>query len=180
MWILELVAGAVVAATAFLPSWEVRGADDLRPLATPAFLGGHVIGAIGALAALAWTLGAPWPRAVYYVQAVVTWIAALAVGLLQHLLVLDCFQHDGRSPDIGVTTVPAVLAVVLWWGAFVALIVGKDPDPRVRSGRVAAAGAGMALTWFATFALGRATHIGNHIALVASLFLVIAAWNAAD
>lgn len=180
VWLIILVCATGLAATAFLPSWDVRGAGDPRPLGTPPFLAGHAIGAVTALAAVAWLVRLPWPRVVFWTQALLTMLFSLFIGLLLHLLAYDCFEHKGRSPDIGVTTVPAVAAVLLWYPAFWIMVTSPRAEPRARSGRVAAAGAAIALVWFAAFALGNATRLGNHLALVASLFLAIAAWNAAD
>jgi hypothetical protein len=178
--LIIVLCGAGLAATAFLPSWEVRGDDTLVPIGIVAFLGGHVLGAIAALVAVAWLAGARWPRAIYYTQAALTGLVTLFVGLLQHLLAWDCLEHKGKSPDVGVTTVPAVIAALLWWCAFVWMVTGRDRDPRFRSGRIIAASGAVSLVWFATFALGNATHVGNHVALVASLFLMVAGWSAAN
>ncbi|HKA88086.1 MAG TPA: hypothetical protein VKE22_10485 [Haliangiales bacterium] len=180
VWLIILVCAAGLAVTAFLPSWQVRGEVDARPLAIPPFLVGHAIGATTALAAAAWLVGLRWARVVFWTQAVLTLLLSLFIGLLLHLLAWDCFEHKGRSPDIGVTTVPSVIAVLLWYPAMWIMMTKRQVEPRARSGRVAAAGAWAAFVWFGVFALGNATQIGNHIALVASLFLVIAAWNAAD
>jgi hypothetical protein len=178
-WTLILVSGAGLFATAFLPSWDVHTMDDSRPIAVVAFLEGHLIGAVSAVAAVAWLAHVPWPRVVFWTQTVLTLLLSLLVGLLLHLLVYDCFEHHGREPAIGVTTAPAVGATLLWYGAFWLMVTSPAVDPRARSGRVAATGGAIALIWFSVFEIARGPKLGNHLALIASLFLVIAAWNAA-
>lgn len=179
VWTIVLVCGAGLFATAFMPSWDMRGHDGARPIEVIVFLEGHVIGAVSALAAIAWLARLPWPRIVFWTQALITILSSLLVGLFLHLLAFDCFEHHGRSPDIGVTTVPVVGVTLVWYGVMWVMVTSPAVDPRARSGRIAAAGAAVALLWSSTFELGGGALLGNHLALVASLFLLIAAWNAA-
>ena len=178
-WTIIALSGLGLFATAFLPSWAVHTVDDPRPIAVVALLEGHLLGAVSALAAVAWLARLPWPRAVFWTQAVLTVLLSLLVGLFLHLMVYDCFEHHGREPLIGVTTVPAVSATLLWYVLFGLMVTSRGPYMRARSGRVAATGGAVALIWFSLFELGRGPQLGNHLALFASLFLIIAGWNSA-
>jgi hypothetical protein len=179
VWTIVLLSGAGLLATAFRPSWHMRGEGAARPIEVIVFLEAHVIGAVSALAAIAWLARLPWPRVVFWTQALITILSSLLVGLFLHLLVFDCFEHHGRSPDIGITTVPAVGVTLLWYVPMWLMVRSPAVDPRARSGRVAATGGAVALLWLGAFELGGGALLGNHLGLVASLFLLIAAWNAA-
>jgi hypothetical protein len=176
-WIGVLVAGAVLAGCYFLPTaWLMTGDGwTAKPFEVHAFAGPYLFGAISAVAALALLFGKPRLRSVLlWVAIFVSLIAALSVLALENLLLVDCLEHDGRSPDLTRATTGRVLAVLaVAWPSFILMValIARTTLPAARFARALTLAGAVFVTWFACLSMAAEVEYGLWISLLASMAL---------